>query len=81
MTLLTDIDIHQLLRKRRQVAVVWSIEDVQSVRPDLTEDEAWEVLQECERKHDCEYGFTWSYIECMADLLFRKQPAKDGGRP
>jgi len=44
------------------------------VRPDLTDDQAWEVLVECRDKHNCEYGFNWDLIEIVADELF---PAPD----
>lgn len=71
----SKIDIQQLLRQRRQVAVVWSVEDVQHVRPDLTDDQAWEVLERCRHKHDCEWGFTSNYIEDVADDLFSQQPS------
>jgi len=69
-----DQDIHDLLAKRRHVAVIWSIEDVLSVRPDLSYDQAWEVLQACRDRHDCERGFTWMFIECVAQEMF---PAPD----
>ena len=69
----TETDIHLLLAKRRQIAIVWSIEDVQAVRPDLTEEQAWEVLQECEHRHDCEIGFTWLFIESVADDCFPEE--------
>jgi len=72
------VDIHRLLDERRQVAVIWSIEDVQSVRSDLTDEQAWEVLKRCERVHDCEIGFNWFLIGYVADDLF---PAAEGGRP
>lgn len=74
------IDIHAELARRKQVAIIWAIEDVKGVRPDLTDDQAWDVLQECERCHDCEFGFTWTHIECVADELF-PQPRNRGGRP
>ena len=45
-----EIDVHVLLAPRRQIASIWSIEDVQEVRPDLTDDQAWEVLQQVERE-------------------------------
>ena len=70
-----ELDVHQLLAARRQVAVIWSVEDVQAVRPDLTCDQAWEVLEECRRKHDCEWGFTWTHLETVADDLFPEQPS------
>ena len=64
------INIPKLLEQRRQVAVIWSIEDVQEVRPDLNNDQAWEVLQKCDRAHDCNYGLTWGGIEMTADCMF-----------
>lgn len=69
------LDVHQLLADRRQIAVIWSIEDVQSVRPDLTGDQAWQVLRRCERVHDCEIGFNWLLIETIADDLFPEPEA------
>jgi len=81
----SKIDIHDVLKQRRQVAVIWSIEDVQGMRPDLNDDHAWEVLQQCERVHDCDVGFTWLLIEIVAEDLFplpeHSQPAKEGVRP
>ncbi len=68
--LYADIDIHIVLKQRRQVAVIWSIEDVQSVRADLNDDQSWQVLQQCQHGHDCEAGFSWSLIETVADDLF-----------
>jgi hypothetical protein len=75
----SKIDIDAVLAERRQVAIVWSIEDVLGVRPDLNADQAWEVLTRCRDKHDCEYGFTWQYLEDVADDLFPKS-ARSGGR-
>ena len=81
----SKIDIHDVLKQRRQVAVIWSIEDVQGTRPDLNDDQAWEVLQQCERVHDCDVGFTWLLIEIVADDMFAlpedSQTAEEGVRP
>lgn len=71
-----DIDVHALLEERRQVAVIWSIDDVQHVRNDLDDDQAWQVLQRCDRLHDCELGFNWLLIWTVAEDLF---PAPDEG--
>lgn len=65
-----DIDIKDMLLRRRQVAVIWNIEDVLGVRPDLTDSQAWEVLQRCRLVHDCEVGFNWLLIETVADDLY-----------
>jgi len=70
-----EIDIQQLLRQRRQVAVVWCIDDVKSVRPDLNDDQAWEVLEQAYDVHDCEWGFTWTHLETVADDMFPEQPS------
>ena len=67
---LPNIDIHELLAQRREVAVIWAIEDVQSVREDLSDDQAWEVLLQCKRVHDCNHGFTWELIEVVSDTMF-----------
>jgi hypothetical protein len=67
---LSKFDIDELLKQRRQVAIIWGTEDVHEVRPDLNEDEAWEVLEQCIDKHDCEWGFTWTLIRYVADDLF-----------
>jgi hypothetical protein len=79
------IDVHSLLRQRRQVAVIWCIEDMQSVRPDLNADQAWEVLLQCEHVHDCEVGFTWMLIETVADSMFPlpkdNDTTEEGGQP
>jgi len=64
------IDAHQLLRKHRMIGAIWCIEDVQEVRLDLTDDQAWEVLQEVERKHDAEFGISWTSLKIFADELF-----------
>jgi hypothetical protein len=77
------IDIDAILAQRRQVAVIWAIEDVQHIRPDLNQDQAWDVLERCRDKHDCEYGFTWDYVRDVADDLFpmpRKSRNRHGGQ-
>jgi hypothetical protein len=69
---LSEFDIYKLLRRRRRVIVIWGVENVLQERPDLTEDQAWEVLEKCRDKHDCEWGFTWKFIRDVADELFPK---------
>ena len=69
-------DAHEFLAKHRMIGVVWCIDDVQEVRPDLTDDQAWEVLQAVERKHDAEYGISWTTLEIVADDLFPKPTSR-----
>ena len=63
-------DIHKLLESRREVAIIWSIADVNRVRRDLRADQCSEVPQECVAVHDCGWGFTWDLIQAVADDLF-----------
>ena len=67
-----DIDGHvlQLLAKHRKIAAIWCIEDVKAIRPDLSDDQAWELLQQVSDRHDAENGITWTTLETSADDLF-----------
>ena len=62
--------VHDLLAKHRQIAAIWSVEDVEEIRPDLTEDQAWEVLEQVGDKDNAEYGINWTTLEIIADELF-----------
>jgi hypothetical protein len=70
--------VHCLLGHYRKIAAgIWAIEDVQGVRPDLTADQAWQVLEEAGDKHDAEYGICWTTLECVAQNLFGDAPETD----
>src|SRR5262249_34916756 len=71
-----DIDIHELLAQNRCIAHIWGTEDVQEVRPDLDDDQAWQVLQTIERRIDSQYGLSWDTIEIVADELFGCRPER-----
>jgi hypothetical protein len=62
--------VHDLLAKHRQIAAIWAIEDIKGMRPHLTADQAWEVLERVRDKHDAEWGITWTTLESVADDLF-----------
>ena len=62
--------IAELLKARRKVALIWSIEDVETLRSDLTSEECWKVLQHAERKHDARVGLTWYTLQDIAQDLF-----------
>jgi hypothetical protein len=70
----SDLDIHALLAERKQIALIWSVEDLQAVRPDLDDEQAWAVLQEVEHRHDASIGVTWDTLEYAADELFNSSP-------
>jgi len=48
----------------------WHIEDVQSVRADLDDDQAHEVLEAVADNFDANVGITWDVLEFWADELF-----------
>ena len=50
-----------------EIAIVWSVADVLEVRPDLTEDQAYEVLQLTKDKHDATIGINWDVLAVHAE--------------
>jgi hypothetical protein len=70
-------DAHAILAARRQIAAGWSIEDVQEIRPDLTDEQARKVLQAVERNHDATIGINWDVLQYHADKLFGGAPETD----
>lgn len=76
-TIQADDDVHASLAIRKQIAVIWCIEDVKEVRPDLSDDQCWDVLQNLNRSHDATIGINWDVIDCVADILFPDASAED----
>jgi hypothetical protein len=71
------IDIDAYHAERREIVVVWCIEDVQSIRSDLTDDQCWEVLKNTKRYHDATVGISWEVLACTAQILFGDAPESD----
>ena len=76
---LTAADVHRVLAGRRQVAVIWDVEDVQMLRPDLTDADAWRVLEFVVRHHDAGIGIHWEVLEHVAEALFPDAAADTPG--
>jgi len=53
------------------ISISWNTEDViEQAKPEkLTEDEAWEVLQATEHRHDASIGINWDVLQCHIDDL------------
>ena len=68
--IITDDVIRAHLHESGRIAIFWAIDDVQSVRPDLNDEQCMEVLLECARRHDANHGITWTVIETHADWMF-----------
>ena len=61
------------------IAIIWEIEDVKSIRPDLTDNECLDVLCFADRKHDASLGICWDTLEWHCDYLFPvKEEASNG---
>jgi hypothetical protein len=58
------------LAKHRKIAHIWDVRDVKEVRPDLTDEQAWEVLQAVAHGMDSGLGICWNSIEDTADEMF-----------
>ena len=58
------------------ISIVWEVEDVQEMRPDLTNKQCINVLQNLKRNHDACMGINWDVIEFMCDDLYPKVSAE-----
>ena len=56
----------------REIAITWNVDDVKGIRPDLTDEQAMDVLYDVKRKHDAEWGVSWTTLRTVADILFPK---------
>ena len=52
------------------IAIYWSVEDVISIRPDLTQTQAAEVLQTAKQTHDATIGINWDVLSYIAAQAF-----------
>ena len=68
-----ELDQFELVDTRYAIANVWMVEDVQSVRPDLTEEQAREVLGKVEKYHDATIGISWETIQLYADDMYPEE--------
>ena len=70
MTIQIDNHIHSILAQRREIAIVWCLDDVKEVRPDLNNNQCWQVLQHAQRHHDATVGISWEVLDIVAGILF-----------
>ena len=53
-----------------QIAIAWGIDDVMTMRGDLTEEQCAKVLESVKKNHDANIGINWEVIELAADTLY-----------
>ncbi len=61
---------------QKSITITWHIEDVQSIRENLSDEQASHVLQVIKENHNAELGINWDVIECLCDDLY-PQPSED----
>jgi hypothetical protein len=66
-----------LLAEKGYVASLWHTDDVQALRPDLSDEQSMVVLEECIDRHDAEIGINWYVMGVHADNLFPKDDIAD----
>ena len=58
--------------------VIWQVEDVTQQAADrgikISEDEAQEIIERMEDKHDCSIGITWDTIDYYLDMYLEEHP-------
>lgn len=62
----------------RQIHVIWDIADVQSIRDDLSDEQALHVLHEARRRHDANIGINWDILKIHADELYPESSCREG---
>src|ERR1700734_2307200 len=75
--------LHEIMQDERVIGLLWNIDDVRSLRPDLTDDQAWSVLQHVDDRKDATLGITWDTLSWAADDLFpyEEEVLAEGGAP
>ena len=71
-----DVDIGELLAEHQAIGIIWDIEHVKDQRPDLSDEQAWEVLQECQRSWERLNDPMLETIRQVADNLFPQLKGK-----
>lgn len=57
----------------------WYTEDVIEMRPDLSHEQAWEVLKHIKKTHDATIGINWEVIEIACDILYPEPEEVEDG--
>lgn len=60
------------IEERDTIKLSWHISDVQDRRPDLTDEQAREVLQVVSRENDANLGVDWDFIDHWANELYQE---------
>ena len=59
------------------IQISWSTDDILGERPDLSFEQAKEVLEALESNHDASIGINWDVINDTADNMFPRPEESD----
>ena len=59
-------------KETTSISVVWNIEDVQSLEPKVTDEQAMEVLQLALDNHDANVGINWEVLEFWISQVYKE---------
>lgn len=65
-----NTELRNIVRDHDTIAIEWHIDDVFSERPDLSAEQALDVLQYIKNNHDANIGVNWDLINYVANLLY-----------
>lgn len=57
----------------RVLTEVWTIEDVQNTRDDLTDEQALKVLESMAKNYSADTGINWDVLEAEAEYLYPEE--------
>lgn len=55
--------------EKDHITITWHIDDVFELRPDLTREQAREVLEIVEKRYDASLGISWEDVEDAATIF------------
>ncbi len=68
------IDVRELLAKSKCVALIWTVEDVLTLRPGLSDEQAWQVLRHAAEHIERDFGLKSEHLKEYALQLFGPLP-------
>ncbi len=71
-----QLDVEDLLAKDRLIGIIWNVRLVLDERPDLTDDQAWTVLQACQTHFEEVADPMRETVRQIANGLFPKPTGK-----
>lgn len=57
----------------RVLTELWTLEDVRSIREDLSEEQALSVLESLAKNYSADTGINWDVLEAEAEYLYPEE--------